>query len=152
VTLSSLLENIFGVPSGQTFTGPELSLPTYSVINLGLAPSFYIITCDVAMPQEYRGILCPVLKNIPSTKSTSMLHVKSEPLHYVPVNRAKFSNIKIEIFDENLDYSKSAIDFHTKVHAYSIYETASNPCNQSNSNTPRKLTCVVVLFKSACAK
>ena len=115
VYLSPFLEKLFGVPPNSAFTGPEMSFPTYSVINLGMTPDFYIITCNAVEPQIYNGRLLPILKMIPFADSKDLRHTSCFPLQYVPLRHDTISNLKIEIFDENLSYSELATASDTTV-------------------------------------
>ena len=105
VRLSNFLEDLFGVPPNTEFSGAEVKIPSYSSIDLGLTPNFHLITCDVIEPQNYQGKLLPLLKIIPFTNSSGLQHTNCDPLLYVPVCVSCIENLKIQILDENLNYS-----------------------------------------------
>ena len=105
VILSEFLASLLGIPKGTQFKGPEVSYPTYSTINLGLAPSFHAVTCNIIESQTYNGKLLQVLKLIPFVESQGMYHFKANPVQYVPIASQAFENIRVQMFDENMKYS-----------------------------------------------
>jgi len=115
INLSSFLEKLFGIPDGTEFTGGEMTLPSYSTINLGLTPNFHVITCNIVEPQNFKGELVPVIKTIPFKNSKGLLHTEITNLQYVPVSVQTIENVKIDIRDENLNFSKIASDSDSTV-------------------------------------
>jgi hypothetical protein len=115
IVLSTFLNTLFGIPDGTQFSGSSVSYPAYSTINLGLAPEFHLITCSLIEPQLYNSHLLPVLRLIPFESGSGKMHVQINRPQYVPVSSERFANIRIQILDENLDFSALATESDTTV-------------------------------------
>jgi len=102
VRLSNFLENLFGVPSGTVWSGAELKIPSYSQIDLGLSSELHVVACNLCEDQYYKGLPQPILRIFPHQGSKSMVHVKFDPLQYVPLCEKRFDNIRVQFLDENL--------------------------------------------------
>jgi hypothetical protein len=103
VKFSELIEKIFGIPHNTSFQGAEIKFPSYSTIDLGISASLNVIACSIVEPQYYRGRPLPVLKIFPFEASPTQVHVKCNPLQYIPMPNQRFDNIKVQLFDEHMN-------------------------------------------------
>jgi hypothetical protein len=117
---SSLIEEIFNIPTGHWFVKKKETFPSFGNIDLGVTSNFINVSCNAIEPQHYNGTLMPILKmfqkpEIPNP--AQLVQLKSNKVFYLPISKhvSTLDNLEIELLDEHLQPLKLAKDSHSTV-------------------------------------
>jgi len=102
ISFDSQLANIFRLDSDTVIS--EKGKTTYDHLpNLNVGNEYFLFLCDIVAQQHYSNQMIPLLRMTEQTEeSNKLIHVKLNPLLYLPVKREVIESIQFEVKNELL--------------------------------------------------